>query len=326
MSIIQKTKKWIELEAEKNKRNPFMVLVDMVFNYVVYGVFPQEYYHFGFYKKSSKDKKTYFTTKMYVKRRGEISNPSYENSIFLDKYIFSKVFSEFYGRECMQINSYTKREEIEEFMLRAKKVVYKPLEECEGRGIKTYSLSDYNSVSELCDQILSQKGDALLDQWLIQSEEMNKFYDKGVNCIRIYTFLHKGHFEFLDAKVSFGTTSDIVNATLEGNLFATVDVNQGIITSDLTDYTLKLHKEHPVTHFVAKGTQLPCWEEVLELAKKAAYRVPQVAYVGWDIALTPDGPVLIEGNHCGGCGGNQFCTLTDKTTGTRELWDVMARI
>lgn len=321
MSVLSNTKRWVKLEAERNNRNSFSVWLGMIYNYVVYGVFPQEYYHYGFYKKKAKDKKTYFTTKLYAKRRAELSNPNYENSIFLDKYIFSKVFCDFYGRDCMLINRYTSAEEIASFMEKAKKACFKPLEECEGRGIRSFSLKNFDSSAECGQAILAAKegfGNALLDEWLVQSDEMNKFYDKGVNCIRVYTFLYKDHFEFLDAKVSFGTNSDIVNATLGGNLFATVDVETGVITSDLTDYTLVLHKEHPVTHFKAKGTQLPQWGKVLNLARRAAYCVPSVAYVGWDIALTPNGPVLIEGNHCGGCGGNQFCTLSDKTTGAAE--------
>lgn len=328
MSILTNTLSWVDLESKRNKRNKLAVFVDMIYNYFVYDVFPQEYYHFGFYKKKSKDKKSYFTTRLYCKRRKELSDPQYENVIFLDKYVFSKVFHEFYGRRCMLITKDTDKNSVMEFMRNVKKAVYKPLEACEGIGIKSYSVNDFKSVEELCNVLLkeNQGGSALLDEWLVQSDDMNKFYDKGVNCIRIYTFLYDGHFEFLDAKVSFGTNSDIVNATLKGNLFASVDVNSGVITSDLTDYTLAVYKEHPVTHFTAKGTQLPCWDRVLEIAKQAAYCVPKVAYVGWDIALTPDGPVLIEGNHCGGCGGNQFCTLGNKTTGNKELWDVIARI
>ena len=29
---------------------------------------------------------------------------------------------------------------------------------------------------------------------------------------------------------------------------------------------------------------------------EAAQRVPQVGYVGWDVAMAEDGPLLIEGN------------------------------
>ena len=32
------------------------------------------------------------------------------------------------------------------------------------------------------------------------------------------------------------------------------------------------------------------------MCKKAALVVPQVGYVGWDVAITPERPVLVEGN------------------------------
>ena len=120
-------------------------------------------------------------------------------------------------------------------------------------------------------------------------------------------------------------SSDIVNATLDSSIFCLVDVNTGIIVSDFCDYDLNVYKEHPKTHFVPKGYKIPMWDDVLQLVKEAAYVVPEVAYVGWDVALTKDGPVLIEGNHCGGCGGNQFCVLRDETTGLKDVWDVMHR-
>ena len=324
MSIVRNTLKWAELETKRSNRSKASVLVDMTANYILYGVLPQEYFHFGFYGKSASDKKTYFTYKLYSERRKEYSNPEYENVIFQDKYVFSKVFHEFYGRESFLICNSTNKKEALEFIKRVNKFVYKPLKAQEGIGIKSYSLSEYGSAEALYE-VLPKGTEALLDEWMIQAPEMSKFYEKGVNCIRVYTFLHDDVFRFIDAKVSFGVGSDIVNATLDSSIFGIVDVNTGVITSNLANYNLDIFEEHPVTHFKAKGTQLPRWDEVLELARKAAYVVPQVAYVGWDIAITDKGPVLIEGNHCGGCGGNQFCVLRDNTKGTRDTWDVMGK-
>ena len=42
---------------------------------------------------------------------------------------------------------------------------------------------------------------------------------------------------------------------------------------------------------------IPYWKESLETCLKAAKMVDGLGYVGWDIAVTPNGPVLIEGNH-----------------------------
>ncbi|WZU02740.1 hypothetical protein MGH68_07565 [Erysipelothrix sp. D19-032] len=35
---------------------------------------------------------------------------------------------------------------------------------------------------------------------------------------------------------------------------------------------------------------------MIGLAKKAALHIPELGMVGWDVALTKDGPMLIEGN------------------------------
>jgi hypothetical protein len=53
---------------------------------------------------------------------------------------------------------------------------------------------------------------------------------------------------------------------------------------------------HPVTGMRVTGRVLPFWREVLELALAAHRQVPQRVLVGWDIALTAEGPMLIEGN------------------------------
>jgi Sugar-transfer associated ATP-grasp len=42
--------------------------------------------------------------------------------------------------------------------------------------------------------------------------------------------------------------------------------------------------------------RLPYWDEVKNLAARAARAVAPLRYVGWEIALTNDGPVVIEGN------------------------------
>jgi hypothetical protein len=42
--------------------------------------------------------------------------------------------------------------------------------------------------------------------------------------------------------------------------------------------------------------QLPMMDEVRAFIDRVARVVPQVQYVGWDVVVTPDGPVLVEGN------------------------------
>lgn len=176
MSKVSNTLKWVQLEAKRSNRSKASVLADMTANYILYGVLPQEYFHFGFFGKSASDKKTYFTYKLYSERRKEYSNPEYEKVIFEDKFVFSKVFHEFYGRESFLLSSSTDKRAAVNFIERVKKFVYKPLKAQEGIGIKSYSLSDYENAVALYEA-LPKKKEALLDEWMIQAPEMSKYYE-----------------------------------------------------------------------------------------------------------------------------------------------------
>src|SRR6185369_12906584 len=62
------------------------------------------------------------------------------------------------------------------------------------------------------------------------------------------------------------------------------------------DPTLGWITRHPDTHAQITGTILPMWEAALSLALRAHRSFADRALVGWDIALTADGPVIVEGN------------------------------
>jgi hypothetical protein len=47
---------------------------------------------------------------------------------------------------------------------------------------------------------------------------------------------------------------------------------------------------------VIPGHPLPCWPEAVALAERALDAARRVPLIGWDVAITDDGPVLIEAN------------------------------
>mgnify|MGYP002780532605 CR=1 FL=1 len=61
--------------------------------------------------------------------------------------------------------------------------------------------------------------------------------------------------------------------------------------------TMVEHTHHPVFGSPIAGVRLPEWERVVELALRAHRVFHDFPSVGWDVAITPDGPVLIEGNY-----------------------------
>jgi hypothetical protein len=54
--------------------------------------------------------------------------------------------------------------------------------------------------------------------------------------------------------------------------------------------------ELPGSGIRVAGLQLPDWEETLALVRRAALALLPARALGWDVALTPGGPVIVEAN------------------------------
>jgi len=70
--------------------------------------------------------------------------------------------------------------------------------------------------------------------------------------------------------------------------------NYSTIPSDISKSDSEIH---PVTGVRINGFVVPFWKETIEMITKAALLDARNRSVGWDIAITSQGPELIEGNH-----------------------------
>ena len=65
-------------------------------------------------------------------------------------------------------------------------------------------------------------------------------------------------------------------------------------------------------------------KEAFEMCLKLHKKVPQIRYIGWDVAFTDNGPVLVEGNEYPGYGLIQHYALKNSKTGhLKEISDVL---
>jgi len=80
---------------------------------------------------------------------------------------------------------------------------------------------------------------------------------------------------------------------------AAIDLADGrlsAMTGDKPECLSQWHDRHPVTGVEVKGRIVPCWDAVAALAERAHRVTRDRVLVGWDIAITPSGPLLLEGN------------------------------
>jgi hypothetical protein len=76
-------------------------------------------------------------------------------------------------------------------------------------------------------------------------------------------------------------------------------------------------RRHPATGAQIEGSRVPYYEEAVSLAVRAHDLLDIDAAIGWDIAITPDGPVFLESNS--GWGTDVMQTSFDEPLGLTDL-------
>ena len=125
---------------------------------------------------------------------------------------------------------------------------------------------------------------------------MNNLNPSSVNTTRMVSIMNdKGEVTILTAFVRIGNGKHVDNFN-SGGMTAKVDVETGIVLEDAVNKAGELFETHPITGTKIKGFQIPFWKEAKEMVVEAAKLSSHVRYVGWDVGMSVNGPVLIEGN------------------------------
>lgn len=90
---------------------------------------------------------------------------------------------------------------------------------------------------------------------------------------------------------------DNINA---GGMYSPIDLETGKIACAACDKQRIVYERHPRSRCLLKGYQIPYWDKVMDICREAAHKVPQMGYIGWDVAITKDGPLFIEANNMPG--------------------------
>jgi hypothetical protein len=83
-----------------------------------------------------------------------------------------------------------------------------------------------------------------------------------------------------------------------GNILAQLDADTGVAGRAMSGVGLGVaeHTQHPDTGAAIAGFAHPQWDAMRDLALNGAGLLRSVPLIGWDIACTPQGPVIVEMN------------------------------
>lgn len=133
-----------------------------------------------------------------------------------------------------------------------------------------------------------------------QHPSIAAIHPKAINTLRIVTVYNAktDEVEHLSSVLRVGKGDNQVDNWAAGGLSIGVDTEKGVLREYgfyKPGYGTKA-KEHPDSHIVFKDYIIPYMKYAIEEAKTFHRHLYGIHSIGWDIAITEEGPCFVEGN------------------------------
>ena len=279
-----------------------------------------EYEWTGYYDLSEEQKATVSTLWTRAEYRKTFTDRRYI-CILMNKYIFSKVFSDFYGRRCVMTRDVTP-EVLRELSGDRGRVVLKPNCKGQGKGVRVLPTATEEEVRAALEQIAKVENGEV-EEYIIQHPDIARLNPGAVSIVRFYSVTGP-EASYLFAPVLTAAINKDISNGCQDPLTAMIDIRTGEVITDAVDQNnLTDHAVHPVTGVPFKGLKIPFWQETIDMMRRALPLASKISNIGWDVAITENGPLIIEANTIPGFNTAQyrgFAWVTDGL-GYQPLFD-----
>ncbi|MBT8356519.1 MAG: hypothetical protein KJO61_01995, partial [Deltaproteobacteria bacterium] len=286
----------------------YQVFKDFLYIFFKLKDFPDYYSQFRWWDVDRSEWKYYYGSFYNPLQRGKlrkrVQRKEYE-ILFADKYVCYQLCQSA-KLPTPDIFAYIKpddnyRSSIDTYTRQHRKVIIKSTSGSGGKDIFLAFLhkgkiiiSDGDNLVDL--NIFKLTHESILQKYVIQHDSMSQV-SNSVNTIRIETMLTlENDVLLLGAFLRFGLDAAITDNQCCGGLSIGVDIPSG----RLKEYALNGRGEkffaHPNSNFRFEAFKIPFWDEVVELSKQIQFSFPYYKILGPDIAITPNGPIIIEIN------------------------------
>lgn len=265
--------------------------MDILWSEFRYGTHPEDYIALWFWNKQTADRSLWLTSG----NRKQFAMGFYTKEAFDllgSKKLFNEKFAPYLKREWLCTND-ASEEQIRTFIKTHGRVIVKPLSLSCGDGIE---IIDMNRVDGFLQKV--KAGEAFMVEELLKNHpQMARLNPDAVQTMRVETCIDKeGGFHLLGAFVMIGAPHSNVSNCHSGGVMCNLDRNTGKIVSDGYNPNGWSVAESPATKVPLHGFDIPYYDQLESFVKELAFVLPEARYVGWDVAITPEGFAVIEGN------------------------------
>lgn len=299
---------WPAYSRSKDRKNFIFCIAQLSLLTIYWGCLPYHYFRYGLYRKKFEWKEviTYIPeTVVYNRILPKINS----NQILLDnKNITEEILKannlpipetiikirhgELFGKNGEYISN---QKELKSYLgkVTIKKIIAKPAD-CGSGGEKICFLDkekiDYNQLKK------DFYGDWIFQEVLENGGLLKEMNPSSLNSFRILTLFTSRGPEVLYAILKIGSNYAKTDNAHTGGIYIGIDLKTEKLMDKAFNEDLLEFTEHFNTKFKFKNQKILGFKNCSEQAKLAARFFPETKFIGWDIALTKKGPIILEGN------------------------------
>ena len=279
---------------KESGRSRFVLFFDMVWCILRYGVGYLDYHVFGFaYIRGKANRESFMTMNDNLALVRRVNDPEYR-PIFKNKPIFMDKFRGYTGREHLDLTK-TDAAVFGEFVRKHGAVFAKPADDFGGHGIRKITAAELKDETAVYNELVGD-GCVLVEEAIRQHPKLNELNSSCINTLRMVTLVSNGESHHMYTLIRVGSGTGIVDNISSGGMYAPIWEDGKIAKPAFCDSTGLYYENHPLTGTAFVGFEIPHYEEAVALVKRAALEVEQVKYIGWGVAISENGPLLVEGN------------------------------
>ncbi len=320
---------------EKKQKSKIVILKDQIFNYIRYGKVERYYYMYGLDVLRGSDYSAYVNYVPFMKRRNYLNYEShpYNNScaILRNKFYFavvakslniptpkilfyylnSKLYRIEEGNTSLIESTFEDIIKLENNTLFCKQVDGECGENVFKLRIFEHQLYVKDKRIEPAElELLIKQGNYIFQEAIEQHKEMSMLNPSSINTMRLITIRNKeGGISLFPSILRIGTNGSFVDNTSQGGIAVGINMETGKLLKygfQKPAFGTKV-ESHPNSNINFSNFLIPFFQQAVQLALYFHSFLSDIHSIGWDIAITENGPTFIEGNDNWEINGPQVC-------------------
>lgn len=277
--------------ATAHHRSRVVVLVDMLWSAGFRDTPFQDYVDWDFAMLTRAERASFMTHAISNHLSMTYDQAEYR-LIFQDKIEFNRAFDSLLGRRWLDVRE-SSPGVLQEFVRSSGTVMAKIPVSTSGHGVERYQAKDIDDWPAFHAELV-RKGQVLVEEYISQHPLLAGYCAGTVNTTRVTTFFDGSSAHILSMAQKFGRGAASDQQTF-GGFYTMLDLD-GAAMGPGYDSHGSVHARHPDSGVSIADFRLPKMAELRTFIDAVCRVVPQVQYVGWDVVIGEEGPVLVEGN------------------------------